>query len=51
MLNGYIFLPGDSVHISDIGSQPANRSNPEATLVCVTKMATLPAVELEIIKV
>ena len=36
MLKGAILLPGDSVLISDIGSQPADRSNPGSTLVCVT---------------
>ena len=36
MLNGEISLPGDSVLISDIGSQPDYRSYPGSTLVCVT---------------
>ena len=36
MLNGMIHSPGDSVHISDIGPHPADRSNPGSTLVCVT---------------
>ena len=36
MLNGVILLPGDSVLISNIGPQPANRSYPGSTLVCVT---------------
>ena len=35
-LNGVIHLPGDSVLISDIEHQPADRSNPGSTLVCVT---------------
>ena len=35
-LNGMIYLPGDSVVISDIGPQPVERSNPGSTLVCVT---------------
>ena len=30
------YLPGDSVLISDIGPQPADRSDPGSTLVCVT---------------
>ena len=36
MWNGLLHLPGDSVNISDIGYQPADRSDPGATLVCVT---------------
>ena len=36
MRNGLFLLPGDSVHISDIGPQPAERSNPGSALVCVT---------------
>ena len=40
MLNGVIRLPGDSVLISDIGSQPChNSSNPGSKLVCVTTNA------------
>ena len=36
-MNGKKYLPGASVLISDIGSQPAdNRSDPGSTLVCVT---------------
>ena len=36
MLNGTIFFDGASVLISDIGSQPAGRTDPGSTLVCVT---------------
>ena len=36
MLNGIIYLPGDSILISDIGPQPFNRRDPGSTLVCVT---------------
>ena len=36
MLNNTIILPGESVLISDIGSQPNNRSDPGSTLACVT---------------
>ena len=36
MLNGNIFLPGDTVLISDIGPQLVDRRIPESTLVCVT---------------
>ena len=36
MLNGTIFFDGASVLISDIGSQPADRTDPGSTLVCVT---------------
>ena len=36
MLNNTLYLSGDSVVISDIGPQPADRSNPGSTLVCVT---------------
>ena len=35
-MNGTTYLPGNSVLISDIGSQPADRSDPGSTLVCVT---------------
>ena len=35
-MNGVIFNDGDSVLISSIGPQPANRSDPGSTLVCVT---------------
>ena len=35
-MNGTTYLPGDSVLISDIGSQPSDRSDPGSTLVCVT---------------
>ena len=31
-----IYLPGDSVLITDIGTQPGSRSDPGSTLVCVT---------------
>ena len=31
-----IYLPGDSVFITDIGQQPVDRLNPGPTLVCVT---------------
>ena len=36
MLGNNIYLPGGSVLITDIGYQPANRSDPGSTLVCVT---------------
>ena len=37
MLNNITYLPGDSILISDIGTQPPDeRSNPGSTLVCVT---------------
>ena len=37
MLGNTIYLPGDSVLITDIGQQPAGpRSDPGYTLVCVT---------------
>ena len=37
ILNGTTYQPGDSVLISDIGSQPVdNHSDPGSTLVCVT---------------
>ena len=37
MVENRIYLPGNSVNISDIGSQPLDdRSNPGSTLVCVT---------------
>ena len=37
LLSNIIYLPGDSVFISDIGPQPAdNRNDPGSTLVCVT---------------
>ena len=35
-LNGIIYYDGHSVLISDIGPQPADRSDPGSTLVCVT---------------
>ena len=35
-LNSVIYNDGDSVLISDIGPQPATRSDPGSTLVCVT---------------
>ena len=34
--NGKILSPGDSVLITGIGPQPANRNNSGSTLVCVT---------------
>ena len=36
ILNGFIYLPGASVLISDIGPQPADRNDPGSTLLCVT---------------
>ena len=36
MLKNIMYLPGQTVFISDIGPQPANRSNPGSALVCVT---------------
>ena len=36
ILSGTIHLPGDSVLISDIGSQSYDSSDPGSTLVCVT---------------
>ena len=36
ILNGVTYLPGNSVLISDIGPQPADRSDRGTTLVCVT---------------
>ena len=36
MLNNIIYLPGEVLFISDIGSQPDDRSDPGSTLVCVT---------------
>ena len=36
MFNETLILPGSSIFISDIGPQPAKRSNPGSTLVCVT---------------
>ena len=37
MVENRVYLPGNSVNISDIGSQPKDdRSNPASTLVCVT---------------
>ena len=36
MLGNRIYLPGDTIFISDIGPQPGNRSDPGSTLVCVT---------------
>ena len=35
-LNSVIYNDGDSVLISDIGPQPATRSDPGPTLICVT---------------
>ena len=37
MVENRVYLPGDSVNISDIGAQPLDiRFNPGSTLVCVT---------------
>ena len=36
MLGNNVYLPGDSVFISDIGYQPGTRADPGSTLVCVT---------------
>ena len=37
MVENRVYLPGNSVNISDIGSQPLDdRMNPGSTLVCVT---------------
>ena len=36
MVENRVYLPGDSVNISDIGTQPDVRSNPGSTLVCIT---------------
>ena len=36
MLGNTIYLPGDSVLITDIGQLPDLRSDPGSTLVCVT---------------
>ena len=37
MVENRVYLPGNSVNISDIGAQPLdNRFNPGSTLVCVT---------------
>ena len=36
MLGNNIYLPGDSVFITDIGEQPVNRTDAGSTLVCVT---------------
>ena len=36
MLGNRIYLPGDTIFISDIGVQPNNKSDPGSTLVCVT---------------
>ena len=36
MLGNNIYLPGDSVLITDIGEQPVTRSDAGSTLVCVT---------------
>ena len=36
MLGNTIYLPGDSVLITDIGTQPLERADPGSTLVCVT---------------
>ena len=35
-LNGHMYVSGDSVLVSDIGPQPADRSNPGSTLICIT---------------
>ena len=37
MVESRVYLPGNSVNITDIGAQPLDdRSNPGSTLVCVT---------------
>ena len=36
MLKNNVYIPGDSVPITDIGPQPGNRSDAGSTLVCVT---------------
>ena len=36
MVENRVYLPGNSVNLTDIGAQPDNRSNPASTLVCVT---------------
>ena len=36
MLDNNIYLPGDSVLITDIGTQPGTRVDPGSTLICVT---------------
>ena len=36
MLENNVYIPGDSVPITDIGPQPGNRSDAGSTLVCVT---------------
>ena len=37
LLDGIIYLPGDTLLISDIGPQPSDyRSDPGSTLICVT---------------
>ena len=35
-MNGKVYLPGDSVNISDIGPQPDNRVHSGSTLACIT---------------
>ena len=35
-MGNHIYLPGQTVIISDIGEQPGDRSDPGSTLVCVT---------------
>ena len=36
MLDNIIYQPGEVLFISDIGPQPADRSDPGSTLVCAT---------------
>ena len=36
MWNNAIYLPGASIPITGIGNQPANRTDPRSTVVCVT---------------
>ena len=36
ILNGKVYLPGDSINISNIGPQPNHRETPGSTLICVT---------------
>ena len=35
-LNGTVYLPGDTILITDIGSENTDRSDPQSSLVCVT---------------
>ena len=36
MLRGIIYLPNDTLHLPEIGSQPDDRRDPGSTVVCVT---------------